>query len=175
MNFCPFANYSALAIKDIKKSSPPKERRRDAWRIFWTSFRLSRNHERSITLAEYIQYANNWGSNTLSLVKMQNIRDSTLSSPPLSIYPIHIWVLIILRDQEICLSAIYSCFQIGSSRREDYCSLPPPCLSYVFTIAANYISGRHNEDWYSVQTSCATLNNIMTLVLKCVHRRGRDP
>lgn len=52
----------------------------------------------------------------------------------------------------------------------------------------NYISGRHNEDWYSVQTNCATLNNIPIFILKCVyvcvyvcvymcvvHRRGRDP
>lgn len=42
------------------------------------------------------------------------------------------------------------------------------CLSYVFTIVANYISGRHNEDWYSVQISCATLNNISIFILKCM-------
>lgn len=54
--------------------------------------------------------------------------------------------------------------------------LIPQCLSYVFTIVANYISGRHNEDWYSVQTiCCATLNNVPIFILEYVHTRGRDP
>jgi len=44
----------------------------------------------------------------------------------------------------------------------------------VFTIVANYISGRHNED-IQCKPCCATLNNVLIFILKYVHTCGRDP